>query len=53
MASTGCCGPSIAAMPARCVKVAVQEFELTISLLTASTNHSASRRSPLRQPVMA
>ena len=27
-------------MPARCVKLAVQEFEFTISLFTASTSHS-------------
>ncbi len=27
-------------MPARCVKLAVQELEFTISLFTASTSHA-------------
>jgi len=40
MAATESCGPAIAAMPARCVKLAVQELEFTINLLTASTSHS-------------
>ena len=40
IASTASCGPSSAAMPARWVKLAVQELELTISWSTASASHS-------------
>ena len=40
-------------MPARCVKLAVQEFEFTISMLIASTSHGGITPYPMRQPVMA
>ena len=39
--------------PARCVKLAVQELEFTISLLTASTSHSGITPYPMRHPVIA
>ena len=53
MAATQSCGPVSAASPARCVKLAVQELEFTISLVTASTSHSGITPYPMRQPVMA
>ena len=40
MRVTSSCGPVRAAIPARCVKLAVQEFEFTISLFTGSTTHA-------------
>src|SRR5687768_9844053 len=46
-------GPDRAAIPARWVKLAVQEFELTINLFTASTSHSGITPYPIRQPVIA
>ena len=39
MAVTQACGPSSAAMPARCVKLAVHELELTVNKFTASASH--------------
>ena len=40
IASTQSCGPSSAARPARCVKVAVHEFEFTIRRSNAAASHS-------------
>jgi len=52
MSSTHSCGPVSAASPARCVKLAVHEFELTIRRSTAEASRLGITPYPSRHPVI-
>ena len=53
MSSTGCHGPSSAALAATWLNAAVHETELTMGRVTGSTSAGGKTPKPRRQPVMA